>query len=70
MAIILAEDEMESREQAHLSGIYSIGHKDERQRDAVGHRCGTLALEDAAGARLGMLVALTDFKQKKLEQGI
>lgn len=67
MVIIPAEDEMESRERAHLAGIHSIGHKDGRQGAGVGHRCedfgfkGRLRYE--AGARQ-MLVALTDLKQK------
>lgn len=39
MVIIPAEDEMESRERAHLAGIHSIGHKDGRQGGAIGPRC-------------------------------
>lgn len=67
MVIIPAEDEMESRERAHLAGIHSIGHKDGRQGAAVGHRCEDFGfkgrLRYQAGVRQ-MLVALTDLKQK------
>lgn len=67
MVIIPAEDEMESRERAHLTGIHSIGHKDGRQGAAVGHRCEDFGFERRrrceACARQ-MLVALTDLKQK------
>lgn len=64
MVIILAEDEMESREQPHLSGIHSIGHKDERRRGAVGHRCGDFGRRRRCEA--GNACSFDGFKTKKI----